>query len=256
MPSTSPLPNLPPAIAREILATLTATLPLPPDDTPDARAARDQTAIAAVAALHPADAMEALLAAQIVTADAHAKDSLREAVAPGQDPATARRCRAQACAMMRQMQSGLRTLQRTQAAREKAEAATDPTAMERAGWWFRDVSVPDPAAVQAEPLYHATPPQPAIPAQLNPSFQLSPPPQPSPPFQPSPALQSASSLQPDDIAEAEHYAAIQPGRAARIRAYGGMPFGTDFAPPDQPIIEALVKGATPRLRARDHLGRA
>jgi hypothetical protein len=71
-----------------------------------------------------------------------------------------------------------------------------------------------------------------------------------PSFQPDPSFQSG------DVAEAERYAAIHPGRAARIRAYGGMPFGTDFAPPDQPIIEALVNGATPRLRALDHPGRA
>jgi hypothetical protein len=64
MHTTETLPNLPPAIARQIFHTLTATLPPPVTDTPEDRAARDEAAIAAVAALHPADAFEALLAAQ------------------------------------------------------------------------------------------------------------------------------------------------------------------------------------------------
>jgi len=44
--------------------------------------------------------------------------------------------------MMRQMQSGYRALERRQRQREKDEAARHPSAMERAGYWFRDCSVP------------------------------------------------------------------------------------------------------------------
>jgi len=43
---------------------------------------------------------------------------------------------------MRQAQSALRSLRTDQAKREKAEAALHPIAMTRAGYWFRDVSVP------------------------------------------------------------------------------------------------------------------
>ena len=114
------LPNLPDSIAREVFATLCGTLPPPVTDTPEARAAREETAMAAVAALLPANAYEALLAAQIILANYHAKDCLRLAALPGQDFDDARHCRAQANAMMRQEQSGLRALQRTQATREKA----------------------------------------------------------------------------------------------------------------------------------------
>jgi hypothetical protein len=148
------LPNLAPSVAREVFATLCGSLPPPVTDTAENRAARDQTAMSAVAALHPSDAFEALLAAQIIAADAHAKDSLRLAVAPGQNAEAARQCRAQASAMMRQMQGGLRALQRTQAMREKAEAAMNPAAMERAGYWFRDISVP------AAPPVPTAPPEP------------------------------------------------------------------------------------------------
>jgi hypothetical protein len=44
--------------------------------------------------------------------------------------------------MMRHMQSALRSLERRQAAREKALAALQPAAMEHAGCWFHEITVP------------------------------------------------------------------------------------------------------------------
>jgi hypothetical protein len=161
---TTTLPDLPPSVARDVLATLCAALPPPVADTTEARADRDATAMAAVAALLPGNAFEALLAAQVVAANAHAMHSLRRAVAQGEPPEAARRCRAQASLMMRQMQSGLAALQRTQAARTKAEAAMQPAAMASAGWWFRDASAPrdpgqaePPPEVRADAADHAAP---------------------------------------------------------------------------------------------------
>jgi hypothetical protein len=148
---TEALPDLPPAVARQTLQSLIGALPSPATAAPEDRAARDEAAIAAVAALHPADAYEAILATQIVAANAHALDCLRRAVQPGLDEAAVHRCRAQAGSMMRHMQSGLRMLRRDQAAREKAEAAMQPAAMARAGYWFRDVTAPEPARREAEP---------------------------------------------------------------------------------------------------------
>ena len=205
------LPNLPDSIAREVFATLCGTLPPPVTDTPEARAAREETAMAAVAALLPANAYEALLAAEIVAANYNAKDCLRLVVQPGQDPDDARRIRAQANAMMRQEQSSLRALQRIQATREKAEAERNPAAMQRAGYWFKDVSVPLP--------------------------------------EPSPAQPEAP--QPADLTEAEQYAAIYPERAARIRSHGGLPPHLDFGPPEPDIVHALVTGTSPILQALD-----
>ena len=147
------LPNLPPSIASEVFATLCDSLPPPATDTSEARAARYETAMAAVAALCPTDAFQALLAARIVIADYQAKDSLRLANQPGQDPKTARQCRAQSNAMMRNADSGLRALQRIQAKWEKAEAERNPVAMERAGYWFKDVSVPLPDASPEPPPF-------------------------------------------------------------------------------------------------------
>jgi len=76
-------PTLTPALAAEVLDNLRTLLPKPAadKDTDEARASRDQVALSAVAALYPADTFEALLAAQIVAADAHAKECLRAAAA-------------------------------------------------------------------------------------------------------------------------------------------------------------------------------
>jgi hypothetical protein len=64
------LPLLPRPIARHTLFILTEALPPPLGDLPEERAARDESAIAAVVALHPVDAQEARLAARSVAADA------------------------------------------------------------------------------------------------------------------------------------------------------------------------------------------
>src|SRR5271169_976750 len=90
------LPQLPPAIARHTLFLLLESLPPPLSDTPEERAARDEAAIASVAALNPGDAFEARLAARAVATDARATEAL------------------------------LRSLRAMQAAREKAEAAAQP----------------------------------------------------------------------------------------------------------------------------------
>jgi hypothetical protein len=213
------IPDLPPAVVRAVFADICALLPPPATDTAEARADRDDLAMAAVAALHPADAFEADLAVQIVGANAHAKESLRLAAAAGQDVWEARRCRAQAAAMMRCMQNGLRALERRQQTREKAEDAMHPAAMGRAGWWFREASVPRPeAAAQADA---------AAPAAGRADREFS------------------------ELAPAEQYALLYPGRAARIRAAGGLPHPLDFGPPDPAIVEALVHGTSPILLALD-----
>jgi hypothetical protein len=206
------LPNLPQSVALEVYANLCTMMPEPRPDTPEARAARLDTAMAAVAALHPADACEAVFATQIIGANAHALAALSEAAQPGQSPEKVHRCRAQAATMMRNMQSGLRMLRQGQALRDKLEAEMHPPTMQRAGWWFRDASVP---AVEKAPE----------PAAVEPTFA--------------------------DLSEAEQYAVLYPDRAARIRAHGGLPPWVDFGPPEPELVEALVHGSSPRLRALD-----
>ena len=71
------LPQLPRPVARHTLFILTEALPAPIGDLPEERAARDEAAVAAVAALRPADAIEAALAARSVAAGAWAMTSLQ-----------------------------------------------------------------------------------------------------------------------------------------------------------------------------------
>lgn len=207
--------NLPPTVCREIFAELTASLPAPPDgDTPDNRARRDEAAMEAVAALHPADAFEARLARQIVLADALMADSARLAAACRNDFTGTTRHRAQANSFMREVRASLRELRRMQAERDKALAAMHPAAMERAGWWFREAAVPEPAT-----------PAPETPASADDRFA--------------------------SLSEAEQYAVIYPDRARRIRAAGGLPNPLDFDPLEPDQVEAIVTSTSPILRALD-----
>jgi hypothetical protein len=160
-----------------------------------------------VVALHPTDAFEARLAARIVAMDAHAADSLRLAGLYPNDPWELHRCRRQAASMARQSDAALRSLLRLQATHEKQEATKHPAAMERAGYWFKDVSVPPPAP--------AAPPPPAT--------------------EPEPAPAGSD-------AEADFYAKIYPDRAAG-NAPAAVMAGPDPAigPPEPDIVAALLR---------------
>ncbi len=208
------LPNIPHAVTREVFGNLCNSLPPPRTDSAEELADRNETAVAAVAALHPGDAFEAVFAAQIVNANAQAMACCSEAAKPGLTPKEVHYWRGQAAVMMRLMQSGLRTLRRDRAAREKAEAERNPAAMERAGYYFRDVSVPAPDAA----------PQPA-----------------------EAATEEAAAI----VAAAETYALAYPRRAARIRAAGGVPKNLDFGLPPEPVMDEIITGTSPALLALD-----
>jgi hypothetical protein len=231
MPSDTLLPDAPASNRREIFAMLCRELPPPVDATPEVRAVRDMGAMDAVEALHPMDAFEARLAVRIVAMDAHAGDGLRLAGLAVDDPPEVRRCRAQAASMARQSNSALRTLLRMQATRDRQLAAMHPAAMERAGYWFREVSVPEPAASRAP----ADAPQPAETqsAKARPAVAQS---AKHPSGEPRPEPTQA-----EIDAEAERYAVIYPDRAARIRAAGGLPVRLDFGPPEPAIVAALLR---------------
>ena len=150
MPSDTCHPGATGANARYVRGLLAGYhLPLVAD-TPEARAEHDQHLMEAVAALHPEDDFEARLAVRIVAMGVHADDALRSAGLAAADPAEVRRCRAQAVSMSRQADAMLRTLRRIQAERDKALAAMHPAAMERAGYWFHEITVPAPAPQPAE----------------------------------------------------------------------------------------------------------
>lgn len=199
---------------RAYFAQLCRELPELPGEDPEARAARLERAMDAVLALHPDDAFEADLAVRIVSSGAHAADALRLAVLAAGDPEKLRQSRAQAASMMRQSDSALRNLLRIQARREKQEAESHPAYMGRAGYWFKEVSVPapdrDPGPTPVEP-------------------QPEPKPEPTHDFE----------------ADARLYAAMYPERAKRILEAGGLPPRLDFGPPEPELVAALLRGVVP-----------
>ena len=136
-----PIPNVPDSLAREIYAALLRSLPPPHDGTQEARDARDARAMAAIAALIPENAAEAELAVDAVATDFHAKHALAAASHPNLPIEALKNCRAMVASMLRQSHATIRTLRQLQIDRRKLEDARYPAAMERAGYYFKDVSV-------------------------------------------------------------------------------------------------------------------
>ncbi len=226
-----------------LVRTLRLTLPPPPDESPEALSRRDHAAILRIAALAPANAAEADVAAQFVAASEQWKDCLRLAQAPETTPEWAAKCRAQALGMMRQANGALRLLLRLQQARRRLEA--DSAAADRLTWTEHCAAALMAEALAAQPL-PAESAKPAPPAGSEPPDSLS---------------RNAGKGRgegadegpgPDLIAAAERYAATYPERAASIRRTGRLPCDVVyFDPPEASLARALVAGRSPRLAALD-----
>jgi len=218
-----------------LVRTLCLTLPPPLTDNPDDLARRNHAAIARIAALAPANAAEADLAAMFVAASEQWKDCLRLAQLPETAPAIAAKCRAQALSMMREAKSTLRLLLKLQDLRGKRDA--DSAA------WTEHVAIglmAEALAPAARPAAMAEPPPP-------PASEPQPEPAPVADAEPDPACPGPRS----GVAEAEHYAAIYPERAALIRRVGRVPDDVSFGPPDDDLVQALITARTPALAALD-----
>jgi hypothetical protein len=231
-----------------LIRTLRLTLPPPLGDDPEDLLRRDHAAIARIAALVPANAAEADLAAQFVAASEQWKDCLRLAQAPDITPEWAAKCRVQALGMMRQANSALRLLLRMQDARAKREA--DNAACTRAAWTEHCAAALMAEALSEHPTETAgdQPPPPPLGAAGNAEAGET---IAAPVILGSPPAQAA----PDPIAEAEHYAVIYPERAALIRALGRVPDDA-FGPPDDDLVQALLSARTPALAALDRASAA
>jgi hypothetical protein len=199
----------------QIVHELRTTLPPPDEDTPEAFARRDNAAIAVVASLLPANASEAIIAAQFVATDAHASDSMRLALKNPASIEQGMKCRAQAASMTRQSHSARRLLMRVQAERRKLEA--DGAASEKAAWV-------EHCAIGM--MTQAMPDAPAPEPETEPDI--------------------------DPVAAAEEYAILYPARARLIRSLGGLPERLDFGSPEADLVHALVTGRTPALLALDN----
>jgi len=212
--------DLPKCVVRQALIQLRESLPSPSNDTPEERNERDDAAMHAVVALEPADAFEIRLAVEIVVSDAHALVCFGRAEQPGIDPDEKRRTETRASSLQNHVRAAMLILERRHRKREKDEAAMNPAAMERAGYWFKDISVPErEAAPEAPP--------------------------------PDPANRTFEQMDP-----AEKYAVLYPDRAAQIRAHRGLPPNHTFSSPDTGLIELILASDSPILRQLDHPLRA
>ena len=224
------------AAYHHLIHTLGKSLPPPSPDTPEARYHRDQAAITQIAALCPANAAEAGLAAQFVAASEQAMDCLRLTHDLTTPATVTLKCNAQAALMMRQAQGAMRTLLQVQAARRKANADEAAWTEHVAAQTMADILTdPPPTAADAAP----PPPAEPLPAPDGPSVS------PSAPAQPPPGPTS----RPMSPAEVQTYIHLYPQRAAAIRRARGMPRNATFPPPDAAIIRALTTGAAPATTA-------
>jgi len=201
----------------QLVHTLHTSLPLPADDSPEARAHRDNAAIAEVASLLPVNAEEAAIAARCVAANAYAMDCLRLARLHPDDSRHGLRCNAQSASMMRQANAARSLLLRVQAARREREA--NPAACNQDAWTQHCA-----LAQLAEATGHAAP---------------------EPPSPPAPDAAKADTWR--DLTEAERYAVTYPRRAALIRAHGALPDNCSFGPPPPAVVRDIVSGNSPIL---------
>ena len=227
--------QLPRSTYWQLLHMLRGMLPDPEDDTLEALAHRDHAAIAQVAAMLPANADEAFLAAQCVGARLYGMGCIREARGLAKtDPEWQRKCAAQGFSAFRESRQARSLLARLQMAREKREK--DPAATDRAAW-----SEHCTIGLMTDAL--AGSPAKPVPVPVEPQSV------PEPPPAAEPAADEAPKR--DLAAEAELYAIMYPRRAKLIRSLGGLPDNPDFGLPDPELVPFIVNGTTPALLSLD-----
>jgi hypothetical protein len=240
-------------IALDILQTLRTTLPPPLPGTPEQYAQRDQAAMAVIAACEPANAAEASLATEYVLLLAHGQECLRMAQQHAADTKLSRQFERQAASMDRTARSCQTMLRRLQAHRKKRDA--DPVAAAEAARTEQRM-----LALMLEAL-ESLPPEPVSPARS--PMATTPHHEPrQPPPDPVPAAHTPprrSVRKPAEVAEhqldltaaAERYALLYPRQARLIRCLGGVSDNWDFEPPEPEVMDAIVTGTSPMLRALD-----
>ena len=299
----------PPNLSRQdyyhLVYNLCSHLPDPPVDTPEAVLARNDAAIAQVAAMMPTNPSEAAIAAQCVATRAQADDALRLIRLNEGNIGLVMRLNAQYVSMVRASLGALGHLMRAQAVRHKREQSDEAFNADEWTQYLNQQSMrqvldagPVPAvsaARRATPgLAAAEPPvpapmpvptgeqserttlpapdsaQPAMPVSAAPPRPVSVfalpsapiaavPPAPTthvPDPQPRRSRHIAIAVESDEplrdlASEADRYAVIYPRRAREIRRCRGLPPNCDFGPPDDDLIQAVVRGNSPALRELD-----
>ncbi len=213
--------QLPADVYYQLVHSLCPTLPPPLTHSPEDLARRNHAAIARIAALSPANAAEADVAALYVAASEQWKNLLRLAQEADTTSYWAQKCRAQANSMMRQAQSAVRLLLRMQAARQKTEANSE--ARDRAAWTEHCA-----IGLMAQALLRRPAPAPIA--------EPAPPPAPEPQPEPEPAQQP----QPAPLVAAQNNKAISPRRADLLRLMERL-----SGPPDDDLLQSLITALLP-----------
>lgn len=146
-----PLIDLPTQAYRHLIHTLSALLPPPIENTPEATLTRNHAAIARIAALAPVNANEAELAAQCIAARAQAEDVMRLIRLHADDINLVIRLNAQYGAMVRTSLAAHSHLLREQQQRRKREATQAASDTDE---WTRHIA--------ADTMLHALPSTPAV----------------------------------------------------------------------------------------------
>ena len=150
--------DLDPGFLEHLLDTITEAIPASENETPQAGATRRYAARLALLALRPADAFQAMLAAQAIAAHYAVMDAFRRAAQADLPPAMATRLRANAATLARMMQATVRTLRQHQA--PPPDQAVPRTAPKSPAVPSRPVAKPEPArAVDQVPAESAPEPQ-------------------------------------------------------------------------------------------------
>ena len=218
-PQSDPSQLLPKAVYRTIIADLYADLPPPRLTDPELIAERVHAAIAEIASMCPVNPEEARIAARVVIADTQASECIRLARASFNDPIPAMKCHAQANHYMRTANAARSLLLRVQTARRKRDSIE--ATREQDAWTMH----------AAEGLLLAADGHPTA----------------APP--PPPATGDDDKFARYDAAE--QYGVMYPGRAAEIRAYGGVPPTATYGPPEPEIVQALLASTSPILQQID-----
>jgi hypothetical protein len=234
-----------------LVRTLCLALPPPLTDNPDDLARRNHAAIAAVAALVPANAAEAILAALFVAASEQCKDlpalgtaSRNTAGAEMQRPGAQHDAPgAKHAPAVAQNAGGAREARSEQ--RHLQQRRLDRTLRGR----------PDGRGAGTRGDTSGACPVRACPGESRghgdcragrtgrAAAGMAAAPAPAPIAEPEP--------EPDPLAEAEQYATLYPERAALIRRVGRVPHDVSFGPPDDDLVHTLVTARTPTLAALD-----
>jgi hypothetical protein len=217
--------QLPRDMYYQLIHTLSGCLPPPRTNSPEDRIRRENAIIARIAAMLPANADEAHIAAQCIAAQAQAEECVRLSQVHCADEQLFMRFTALSIGMMRQSNSARSLLMRVQARREKREA--DPGALNQANW-IEHCAI----GLMADALGRAGPAPMEEPAPL-------------------PASVEEAEPQADLAAEADQYAIIHPRRAALMRRLGGLPEKCTFGPPAADLVDAIVAGRSAILCALD-----